>query len=246
MSTKKYQIMTPAKPKKWAIKKTLSAGLLLDVYQRRMPQGEVGKHGYNQGCEKDSRQTTENTHVGHLRSRTSEVEPIMLLSRSLTDAETRYWPTELEAAGLVWVIKKVRHFVEAAEQTIIVCTDHSATTVVVKQLSLNTSDISKLNLRLIRALEYLQRFRLDVRHRSGKSNIVPEALSRLASRDYRTGEEEDSPNEDGKEDENHEYENDNDGEDSQDNNEEDSALLSPTVTGVIFSMQTTSQPMQIL
>ena len=41
-------------------------------------------------------------------------QPIMFLSRLLSDAETRYWPTELEIAGLVWVIKKVRHMIEAA------------------------------------------------------------------------------------------------------------------------------------
>jgi RNase H-like domain found in reverse transcriptase len=33
-------------------------------------------------------------------------KPTFLLSRTLTDAETRYWPTELEVACLVWTIKK--------------------------------------------------------------------------------------------------------------------------------------------
>ena len=43
----------------------------------------------------------------------------------------------------------------------------------------------KLNLRLIRASEYLQRFRLNVRYKPGKANIIPDALLRLASREYR-------------------------------------------------------------
>jgi hypothetical protein len=38
-----------------------------------------------------------------------DIQPIMFLSRLLTPAEKNYWPTELETAGLIWVIKKVRH-----------------------------------------------------------------------------------------------------------------------------------------
>lgn len=34
--------------------------------------------------------------------------------------------------------------------------------------------------------EYLQRFRLDVKYKSGKSNIVFNALSRLTSKEYRS------------------------------------------------------------
>lgn len=50
---------------------------------------------------------------------------------------------------------------------------------------MNTVSTEKLNLRLIRASEYLQRFRLDVRYKPGKTNTIPDALSRLASREYR-------------------------------------------------------------
>ena len=109
--------------------------------------------------------------------------PVLFLSRLLTDAETRYWPTELEVAGLVWVVKKIRHMIEATVKPTIVYTDHSATIAIVRQTSMNTVSTEKLNLRLIRASEYLQRFRLDVRYKTGKSNIVPDALSRLASRE---------------------------------------------------------------
>ena len=61
-----------------------------------------------------------------------------------------------------------RSTLESAVKPTIVYTDHSATVGIVKQSSLNTTDVGKLNLRLIRASEYLQRFRLDVRHRPGE------------------------------------------------------------------------------
>ena len=35
----------------------------------------------------------------------TSIEPVLFLSRLLTDAETRYWSTKLEIAGLVWTIK---------------------------------------------------------------------------------------------------------------------------------------------
>lgn len=56
-----------------------------------------------------------------------DMEPILFLSRRVNDAESRYWPIELEVASLVWVTRKVRHIIEACEAPIIVYTDHSAT-----------------------------------------------------------------------------------------------------------------------
>jgi transposase InsO family protein len=71
--------------------------------------------------------------------------------------------------------------IESTELPTIVFTDHASTVGISKQTSLSSVSTDKLNLRLVRASEYLQRFRLDVRHRSGKSNAVPDALSRLAT-----------------------------------------------------------------
>lgn len=39
----------------------------------------------------------------------------------------------------------------------------------------------RLNLQLVRASQFLQQFKLDVRHKPGKEHIIPDALSRLAS-----------------------------------------------------------------
>ena len=39
----------------------------------------------------------------------------------------------------------------------------------------------RMNLRLVRASQFLQRFRLDIWHKPGKEHIIPNSLSRLAS-----------------------------------------------------------------
>ena len=69
----------------------------------------------------------------------------------------------------------------AESTTTHVLTDHSATVEIATQKTLNTSAAWKMNLRLVRASEFFQRFDLDVKHKPGKENIVPDALSRLAS-----------------------------------------------------------------
>lgn len=78
--------------------------------------------------------------------------PILFLSKLLTPAERKYWPTELETAALVWVVRKMRHMIETSGQTktTVIFTDHSATTTIAKQTHLTTTvNIDKLNLRLI-------------------------------------------------------------------------------------------------
>lgn len=69
--------------------------------------------------------------------------------------------------------------VDATEKPTVIFTDHAATTGIVKQTSLSTSSVDKLNMRLVRASQYLSQFRLDVRYKPGKQHIVPDALSRL-------------------------------------------------------------------
>ena len=84
------------------------------------------------------------------------IQPILFLSRELTGPEAQYWPTELEVSGLVWVVQKLRHLIEASETSVVVFTDHSATCQIARQTSLNTVSIEKSNLKLVRSSEYLQ------------------------------------------------------------------------------------------
>ncbi|OQD67322.1 hypothetical protein PENDEC_c039G03438 [Penicillium decumbens] len=110
------------------------------------------------------------------------VEPILFLSRLLTPAEKSYWPTELEVSCIVWAIRKARHMIEAAPEdlTPIAYTDHIAT--INLATSHTTASPDRLNLRLVRASQYIQQFRIKIHHRSGRSNLIAHALSRLPSK----------------------------------------------------------------
>lgn len=93
------------------------------------------------------------------------IQSIMFLFKLLSSVETRYWPTEFEVAGLVWIIRKTRHMVEAVRKTTIILTDHSATPFIARQTKLISSSTETLNLRLIRASRYLSQFELDIRYK---------------------------------------------------------------------------------
>ena len=110
------------------------------------------------------------------------MQPILFLSRLLTLAERNYWPTELEIAGFVWVIRKVQHIVELSRTKVIIQTDHTAILDILNQSSMtSTISIIQMNVCLVRASQFLRQFRLVVRHKPGKKHILLDALSRLAS-----------------------------------------------------------------
>ena len=76
--------------------------------------------------------------------------------------------------------------IEVSVHKTIIYTDHSTTVFIVRQTSLNTISVKKLNFRLMRASEYLQRFRLDIRYKFGKTNIIPNVLSRLVNKKFQS------------------------------------------------------------
>jgi hypothetical protein len=106
-------------------------------------------------------------------------KPICFLSKRLNRHEQNYWPTELEVAGLVWTVRKIRHLVEDSEK-VFVFTDHQATKDIAKQTNFRHSTPHRQNLRLVRASLYLSQFpQIQVFHIPGRLNIIPDALSRL-------------------------------------------------------------------
>ncbi len=105
---------------------------------------------------------------------------IVFLSKILTSVEKRYWSTELEIAAVVWVIKKLHHIIRASKHSIIIWTNHSTTTVIVKQIKLSIINTNKLNLRLIKIAMYLSQFDLNVRHKAERDHVISNVLSRFS------------------------------------------------------------------
>ncbi|KAJ6015806.1 hypothetical protein N7540_010397 [Penicillium herquei] len=72
--------------------------------------------------------------------------------------------------------------IEAADSLpTVIYTDHSSTVNIATSSNLRSASSENLNLRLIRASQYIQQFNLKVFHRPGKSNKIADALSRLPS-----------------------------------------------------------------
>ena len=87
--------------------------------------------------------------------RRNAVQSIMFLSKLMTSAETRYWSIELKIAELIWVLRKIRHLIEFIKTFIIIYIDHEATLNIAKQINLSTFSTDKLNLRFVRAFDYI-------------------------------------------------------------------------------------------
>lgn len=92
----------------------------------------------------------------------NDIQPVLFLSRQLSPAESRYWPTEMKKAGLVWILTKINNLIMASLIPTIVFKDHSAATAIARQTALNSSSTNKMNLWLVRALQYLSQFQLDI------------------------------------------------------------------------------------
>ena len=72
------------------------------------------------------------------------------------------------------------------DKVIIIFTDYSVTTSIVKQIKLFTSSINKLNLRLIQMSQYLLQFFLNVRYKSEHTYIILNVLFQLAQLNFKS------------------------------------------------------------
>lgn len=79
------------------------------------------------------------------------------------------------------MIKKIRHFIEISIKIIIVYTNYIIIIKLIKQNNFNITLIKKFNLHFIKISKYLQRFRLKIKYKFDKINIVLNVLSKLAN-----------------------------------------------------------------
>lgn len=104
--------------------------------------------------------------IGAILSQEGKV--VAYASRSLTDGEKKYFPTELECLAVLWAIEKFRGYLEGYHFNVI--TDHASL------LWLN--NLKDPCGRLGRWAVRLQQYDYNVIHRKGKEHEAPDALSR--------------------------------------------------------------------
>ena len=98
----------------------------------------------------------------------SKVHPIAFASRALNPSEKNYAITELESLGLTWAAKLFRPHILG--HRCVVFTDHAA--------CMSLLGAKNPSSKLVSWAMTIQELDLDIRHRSGKSNRVADALSR--------------------------------------------------------------------
>jgi hypothetical protein len=110
---------------------------------------------------------------------TTEIEPVIFLSRCFTKAEFRYSSLEFEMACLVWIYKRLCILLYSNNKRVVILIDHEAIYGIVNATSLNTLSTDRTNRCLTNASVYLSAYPLDVYHMPGRLNLVPNTLSRL-------------------------------------------------------------------
>jgi len=109
----------------------------------------------------------------------SQLVPVHFMSKLLTDAETRYWPTHLEMSGLVWAAKRMLPYMERAFVTFV--TNHHSNVTLCKIQSIDTTFADRSSLRLHTWAIYLDQYQDHIRvvYSKGADLECPDALSRL-------------------------------------------------------------------
>lgn len=96
-------------------------------------------------------------------------QPLSFFSKKFKHAETKYSSFDRELLAIYLAIKYFRYFVEGRDFTVF--TDHKPLTFAIKSKTERSP-------RQTTHLEYIAQFTNDIRHISGKENVVADYLSR--------------------------------------------------------------------
>ena len=99
------------------------------------------------------------------------IQPLSFYSRKFTDTRKKYSTYESELLAIYTAVKHFKHMLEAVP--FVVYTDHKPLTCAFCQKS------EKASPRQVRHLDFIGQYSTDIRHVSGKDNVVADTLSRI-------------------------------------------------------------------
>ena len=109
------------------------------------------------------------------------IESIFFLSRFIINAKSKYWFIELKIIEIIWVLKKTRYIVETIFDIIIIYINYDVAIDIAKQATLIIIFMNKLNFRLMRAFDYIQRFNLNIKYKLEKQHIISNVLFKFVN-----------------------------------------------------------------
>ena len=81
---------------------------------------------------------------------------------------------------LVWIVRRIVYMIRSSKHFTIIYTDHETNFIIAAETKLITININKLNMKFIKIFTYFSQFRIEMRHKFEKFNVVSNALSRLS------------------------------------------------------------------
>lgn len=102
-----------------------------------------------------------------------QLEPLGFYSKRMTDTQKRYSTYDRELLAIYQSVKHFKYMIDG--RNCIIYTDHKPITFAFLQKP------DKASPRQLRHLDYIGQFSTDIRHVSGKDNIIADALSRIES-----------------------------------------------------------------
>ena len=109
-----------------------------------------------------------------------QIKSILFFSKFFTEIESKYWSTKLKMTTFVWTIRRIVHMIRSSKHFTVIYIDHEANFMIVVETKLSTTNINKLNMKLIKTSIYFFQFRIEMRHKLEKFNIVSNVLNRLS------------------------------------------------------------------
>ena len=97
----------------------------------------------------------------------TQILSVMFLSRQLTSTKRNYWFTELKIFELMWTIKKIKRLIQSLQHRVIIQTNYQTIVDICAQTLITIiNSIIRINIRLIRAFQFLSQFNLNVCYKS--------------------------------------------------------------------------------